>query len=1037
MTVTDEYFELTRQYQNEYGMKTVVLLQIGSFLEVYAYQDKTTGDIWGSEIVEFSRICDLNIAHKKNCVSKDNIIMAGFQPFLLEKYLKKLQDACYTVVCYYQDEQVKNSTRSLAEIYSPGTYFSSNVNNITNNITCIWIHSVANLRKNSNGSKMVHVGISNVDVYTGKTSIFEFKEMYIESPTTFDELERFISIYCPSEVIMIGNITEKEMDNIVGYANIECGSIHRVLIGSGDEPASVQQVNAINAEKQVYQKEILERFYKIDDFSVFSENFYQYTIATQSFCYLLNFVAKHNPYLVQRIEEPIFENCSERLILANHSLKQLNIIEDQQHKGAFSSVEKMLNKSITAMGKRRFAYQFLNPTTNVDYLEKEYEITEHALKSYDDTYTHLKKHFQFIKDISKMTRQIILKKISPKMLNTLYTSIQHITNIHETIVHDETIMQHIGLQSETTKEDCLEIMDFLDTQLDMSLCDGLNETQNFDINFFKRGVDVELDNKMEVLMESEDILLAIQQFFNNCVAKYEKKPKSKSKAKTPKKMAKMSDEDDTTIATATDFIKLSDPDKNNVIHVVSTKRRCLLLKQCFEDSEKEYTLSYTSSFCKTQRAYTLTVSKNILEFTHTGSGTSTSNEHIITPQIREVSKNISIMKTQMKELVAKIYAKFIDGLGTKFQKHLDRLTEYVTVLDVIYAKATLAKKYNYCRPVIGEHSTKSFVSAKGLRHCLIEHLQQNELYVTNDISLGQTTDGMGQTTDGMLLYGTNAVGKTSLIRALGIAVIMAQAGLFVPCSAFEYHPYKYIFTRILGNDNIFKGLSTFAVEMLELRTIMRLANENSLILGDELCSGTESVSAMSIFVAGIQKLHSLQSSFIFATHLHEITNYEEILSLSRLTMKHLTVLYDKENDALIYDRKLKDGPGNSMYGLEVCRALNLPDEFLEMAHTIRIKYHATTDDTLSMKTSHFNAKKIMSMCEMCNENMGKEVHHLQHQKCANGDGMIQNVDGSTFHKNNVANLMTLCEKCHDKMHKEEGVMHKKVKTTRGSMLTKV
>ena len=72
----------------------------------------------------------------------------------------------------------------------------------------------------------------------------------------------------------------------------------------------------------------------------------------------------------------------------------------------------------------------------------------------------------------------------------------------------------------------------------------------------------------------------------------------------------------------------------------------------------------------------------------------------------------------------------------------------------------------------------------------------------------------------MLVYGTNAVGKTSLIRAVGISVIMAQAGMYVPCESFVFKPYEHIFTRILGNDNIFKGLSTFAVEMSELRTIL-------------------------------------------------------------------------------------------------------------------------------------------------------------------------------------------------------------------------
>ena len=130
------------------------------------------------------------------------------------------------------------------------------------------------------------------------------------------------------------------------------------------------------------------------------------------------------------------------------------------------------------------------------------------------------------------------------------------------------------------------------------------------------------------------------------------------------------------------------------------------------------------------------------------------------------------------------------------------------------------------------------------------------MYVTNDVCVGNVKKEKDcVNTDGILLYGTNAVGKTSLIRALGISVIMAQSGLFVPCSSFKYKPYTAIFSRILGNDNIFKGLSTFAVEMSELRVIMKMADKNSLVLGDELCSGTEMESALSIFVAGLSKLH--------------------------------------------------------------------------------------------------------------------------------------------------------------------------------------
>jgi DNA mismatch repair protein MutS len=144
---------------------------------------------------------------------------------------------------------------------------------------------------------------------------------------------------------------------------------------------------------------------------------------------------------------------------------------------------------------------------------------------------------------------------------------------------------------------------------------------------------------------------------------------------------------------------------------------------------------------------------------------------------------------------------------------------------------------------------------------------------------------------------------------------------------------------------------------------------------------------------------------------------------------------------LVYDRKIKDGPGDNMYGLEVCKSLNLPQEFLEAAHNIRIKYNLSSQNILSLKTSHYNSKKIVTVCEICKTEMGKEVHHMQQQKDANDDGFIINDEGSAFHKNHVANLLSLCEKCHDQIHKttdlkklketKEKNIVKKVKTSKG------
>jgi DNA mismatch repair protein MutS len=127
----------------------------------------------------------------------------------------------------------------------------------------------------------------------------------------------------------------------------------------------------------------LNKFYKIDDYDIFVQNFYENNIATQAFCFLLDFVYQHNPNLVLKISEPIFENCSERLILANHSLKQLNVIDDNSYTGKYSSVLKMLNGCLTPMGKRKFSHMFLNPTTNVGYLQREYDITEYMINKHE------------------------------------------------------------------------------------------------------------------------------------------------------------------------------------------------------------------------------------------------------------------------------------------------------------------------------------------------------------------------------------------------------------------------------------------------------------------------------------------------------------------------------------------------------------------------------------------------------------------------------------------------------------------------------
>ena len=133
--------------------------------------------------------------------------------------------------------------------------------------------------------------------------------------------------------------------------------------------------------------------------------------------------------------------------------------------------------------------------------------------------------------------------------------------------------------------------------------------------------------------------------------------------------------------------------------------------------------------------------------------------------------------------------------------------------------------------------------------------------------------------------------------------------------------------------------------------------------------------------------------------------------MPRLSIKHMSVHYDRELDSLIYNRKLLDGNGSQMYGLEVCKSMYLEKEFIDKAYFIRNKYFKETQGVLSLKPSSYNSNKIRGLCEKCAKNMGQETHHINQQRNASNNGYI-----NTIYKNHPANLMSVCEKCHDEIH---------------------
>ena len=310
-------------------------------------------------------------------------------------------------------------------------------------------------------------------------------------------------------------------------------------------------------------------------------------------------------------------------------------------------------------------------------------------------------------------------------------------------------------------------------------------------------------------------------------------------------------------------------------------------------------------------------------------------------------------------------------------------------IDVVFTVNGIASAWGWTLPEYIE-SDESFVETTEVRHPMIEQIHTKVPYVKQSVTLRDS---------GLLLFGLNASGKSSLMKAIGLCTVLAQTGFPVPASKFKIAPFTALFTRILGNDNLWAGLSSFAVEMSEFREVLQYSDQNTLVLGDELCSGTETVSATAIVAAGLETLASRKTKFLFATHLHELGS----MPIPGVRVAHLAVHYDEATGVLVYDRTLREGSGSALYGLEVCKALGLPAAFLDRANQIRESLVGSRKPHRSV----YSKDSVVEACEVCGSTKGLETHHINHQATYTGPE-------KGLHAPH--NLATLCSTCHDDHH---------------------
>ena len=964
----DDYFDQLKKYYEKYGPKTILLWQCGAFYEIYTLKCPKTDNYALSQFDDFLNITHMNVAPKHLSYEYNginmNVYMAGFTAteYFLAKYTTILVNEGFTVPVWYEyASDGKKKKRKELHVFSPGTNFCAD-KDWDANVICCYVLKKTKTNVMSKNSK-IYIGCTAIDIFTGTTKLFQHDVVYKNNPTIFDELDRFNSIYNPTETIIIHNLDEK-INDVIQFASLQTKSIH--LINEND--TSENSKLSLRCEEQIYQKNILEKFYKITDYDAYiqSSRLSHNPIALKSMCFLLDFIYCHNPNLTYKLNNPTFDNVSDRVVLANHSLRQLNIVNENNVKGQCSSVQRLINKCVTSMGRRTFKDLILHPVNDILYLNTQYDITDYLKKNLNE-FLPIRKKLTSIKDIEFLYRKIVFNKVTPIELYTLTKNLETIIDIQKYLCKDKCLDKYI------TNNICIDIIPIcnkilkvLSNALNLEICNKL--INKFQINFFNE----EFNEELDTISNSHD---------SNCSSK-------SNIINTLSSLIKSKDNKN-----SKDPVKVHFTEKYGM-YFYATSKRCKILKECIETKSDTFLTS--------------------IVFTKGGIS---NNTKLMGEYLKNFYKDYLSIQEKLSECLKETYTNFVNTLKD-YNTELQSFVKYVSHLDIIITKAYISDKYNYCKPEIIKKD-KSYIQATNIRHPLIERIQTDEIYVPNDVSIGLNHDGM-------LIYGTNGVGKSSINRSIGISVIMAQAGMFVPCDSFIYHPYTSIFTRILGNDNIFKGLSTFAVEMCEISTIVNNCDKNSLILGDEVCSGTEISSAVSIFAQTLLHLHQKKCSHVFATHFHQITKMKEITSLKTLIIKHMSVKCDI-NGVLYYTRKLEDGSGIDMYGLEVCKSFDFSDLFLENAYKLRQKYYKDSSSILKKNKTKYSRKKLKGDCEFCGIE-GVDIHHLRPQKNANKKNFI-----GSHHKNHPANLVNICKECHLKLTKENRI-HRKVKTTNGYKL---
>jgi DNA mismatch repair protein MutS len=292
-------------------------------------------------------------------------------------------------------------------------------------------------------------------------------------------------------------------------------------------------------------------------------------------------------------------------------------------------------------------------------------------------------------------------------------------------------------------------------------------------------------------------------------------------------------------------------------------------------------------------------------------------ERYVTKSLKEYEERVLTAAERVEERERELFENLRSRVGADVAR-LQTVSQTIAELDVLASLAECAAKEGYVRPELSDDYSLEIVAG---RHPVVERMMPREKFIPNDVSLNEDARLI-------ILTGPNMAGKSTVLRQVGLIVLMAQVGSFVPASRARIGVVDRLFTRVGASDNLVRGQSTFMVEMSETSAILHTATKRSLVLLDEIGRGTSTYDGISIAWSVSEHLHnSVGCKTIFATHYHELTQLADNL----VAVRNYNVQVREVGDQVLFLHRLQPGGADRSYGIEVGRLAGLPASVLVRA----------------------------------------------------------------------------------------------------------